>query len=160
MPQSCSAGCLDQIDSGYSLFAFIDPFGLSIPFDQIESILARTGRRVGGYRTATEVLLNFSFPGSRRTAGHLTSTRTEPRSRDTIVQKLDSTLGGDWWQPIWIVGDPDRETRDLRGVPAPDRDVIGQVGPRAPGTPPSAAPSSWAAGLAARHPCVLQRPGS
>ena len=107
-------GVLEEIDPGYSLFAFIDPFGLGIAFDQIKSILARAGRRVGGYRTgvATEVLLNFSFPGLRRTAGHLTSTKTEPKylkSRDTILMRLDSTLGGDWWQPIWTSGNPDRE---------------------------------------------------
>jgi three-Cys-motif partner protein len=109
-------GVLAEIDSGLSLFAFIDPFGLGIRFDQITSILARAGRNVGRWRTgsATEVLLNFSFPGLRRTAGHLTGAGTDPgylKSRDTILRKLDATLGGDWWREIWRSGDADRETQ-------------------------------------------------
>jgi three-Cys-motif partner protein len=60
------------------LLAFLDPFGLGIPLKMIETeLLARSGPVIGTRRTggaATEVLLNFSFAGLRRRAGHLVST--------------------------------------------------------------------------------------
>lgn len=112
---------LDRIDPATSAFVFLDPFGLGVPMDLLARILARSGDLRFGYRTqgaATEVLLNFSFPGLRRNAGHLTSTKiTEgyEKTRQTFIKKLDSTLGGDWWQEIWTSEAVDREQKVLKG---------------------------------------------
>ncbi len=85
---------------GVPLFAFLDPFGLNVPFESVRSILARQG--------TTEVLLNVSLPGIRRNAGHLTSVAKDERyqqARATILTRMDSSLGGDWWREIWIEED-------------------------------------------------------
>jgi hypothetical protein len=77
------------------------------------------------------VLLNFSLPGLRRNAGHLTSTKTTgsyPAARATIIKRLDDTLGGEWWQPIWRSGDADREQRILDGYLERLRKLPGDFG--------------------------------
>src|SRR5215211_6655260 len=93
------------------LFAFFDPFGLGVPFDMLtKHILSRKRGLVG---PATELLLNFSLPGLRRNAGHLTSSSNDPiylkTRRPKLVERVDATLGGDWWHPIWEAGGEDRE---------------------------------------------------
>lgn len=105
-----------RLPADEALFAFLDPFGLGIPLDMIESqLLTRAGPIKYGYRTdgaAAEVLLNFSFAGLRRTAGHLDTKGSDPRylkARESIIVKLDRAMGGDWWQDIWRSEDPDRE---------------------------------------------------
>ena len=72
------------------LFAFFDPFGLGVPFDMLtERILSRKRGQIG---PATELLLNFSLPGLRRNAGHLTSKSTDSRylkARATLIGRVD-----------------------------------------------------------------------
>jgi three-Cys-motif partner protein len=98
---------LRELDPRTPLFAFLDPFGLSVPEGDIKKIMARGGRMVGSRRSGgspTEVLLNFSYPGLRRNAGQLGSTSTDPtylKARETILDRLDAVLGGDWWEDIW-----------------------------------------------------------
>lgn len=94
--------CLDDVlaEAGASapLFAFLDPFGLGLPFDQLVSkVLARSDPGGG---PATEVLLNFSLPGLRRNAGHLTSDKAYS-AKQALVERTDDRLGGDWWHDIW-----------------------------------------------------------
>jgi three-Cys-motif partner protein len=106
---------MDAVGSA-PLFAFFDPFGLGVPFDMLtERILARKQGPIG---PATEVLLNFSLPGLRRNAGHLTSTATNPRylkARATTIERVDRTLGGDWWQSIWQTGSKKRQADIVTG---------------------------------------------
>ncbi len=89
------------------LFAFLDPFGLAVPLDTITTkLLARSGQWSAGAspRAATEVLLNFSVSGLRRNAGHLDSTSTTAgylAARETILERVDNTLGGEWWRAVW-----------------------------------------------------------
>lgn len=105
---------LAALDVTTPVFAFIDPFGLPIPFEMLADLMRRAGRvgqygREGG--AATEVLLNFSLSGINRVGGQLTGAGTDPtwlRARATMVERMDNVLGGDWWQPIWRAGDPDR----------------------------------------------------
>ena len=120
-----------MVDPRTPLFAFLDPFGLGIPMDMLrEHLMSRggqftKGRRVGG--AATEVLLNFSMHGLRRNAGHLTSDSRIPsylQARDQILRRLDKSLGGDWWQTIWLSAVIGREEtilaeylRRLRSLP-------------------------------------------
>lgn len=92
------------------LLAFFDPFGMGLPFNRIRSVLQRPGTR------PTEVLLNFSLPGLRRNAGHLTSDSQDPtylKARQTILDKLDDYLGGPWWREVWRSCAEDREDQIL-----------------------------------------------
>jgi three-Cys-motif partner protein len=111
------------------LFAFFDPFGLGVPFDMlIEYVLSRKRGQMG---PATEVLLNFSLPGLRRNAGHLTSTSTDPayvKARPKLVEGVDATLGGDWWHPIWQAANNDREEVIARGYVQRLREAAGGWG--------------------------------
>lgn len=106
---------MEEIE-GAPLFAFFDPFGLGVPFDMLDQyILSRKQGQIG---PATELLLNFSLSGLRRNAGHLISPSTNSRyrkARATIIERVDRTLGGDWWQAIWEAGDRDREVAIVSG---------------------------------------------
>jgi hypothetical protein len=54
----------------------------------------------------------------RRNAGHLTSASDDVqyrRARPKLVDRVDATLGGDWWHAIWASGAPDRDDRILDG---------------------------------------------
>lgn len=103
------------------LLAFMDPFGLGVPMKQLDEQLLSRGGRMMGRRlrldgVATEVLLNFSLPGLRRNGGHLLSRGKDPtylKARATILDNMDATLGGDWWQAIWAGGGQDREDQIL-----------------------------------------------
>ncbi|MEW6475251.1 MAG: three-Cys-motif partner protein TcmP [Actinomycetota bacterium] len=102
---------LSDIEPTTPLFAFLDPFGLPIPFDMVQDILRRGRSRSGFGGAATEVLLNFSIPAMNRVGGQLTGRGTSPRwlrARDTMVAHMDQVLGGDWWQAIWRSGAADR----------------------------------------------------
>jgi three-Cys-motif partner protein len=98
------------------LFAFFDPFGLGVSFAMLsDSVLHR---KRGGLGPATEVLINLSLPGLRRNAGHLTSEADDPRyvvARPKLIERVNRTLGGDWWHPIWESGAEDRERQIVHG---------------------------------------------
>jgi three-Cys-motif partner protein len=96
------------------MFAFVDPFGLPIPFDTVVDLMKHGGRRVGYGRiggAATELLMNFSTSAMRRVGGQLTG---NPRAvgpvkaRRTMITRMDGVLGGDWWRDIWRSQTPDR----------------------------------------------------
>jgi three-Cys-motif partner protein len=99
---------------GIPLLAFLDPFGLGIPFQMLEGKLLSRSIRLGSYRQGppTEVLLNFSLSGLRRNAGHLLSENhngSYQKARQTILDRVDLTLGGCWWREVWESADPNRE---------------------------------------------------
>ncbi len=90
------------------LLAFLDPFGLAMPFGLLKEKLLW---RIRGRVPPTEILMNFSLPGLRRNAGKLLTESTNPKylkARQTILVQVDSTLGGDWWREIWAGGAPNR----------------------------------------------------
>jgi len=88
------------------LFVFLDPFGLTVPFETVVQTLA--GRRKPGWspmsQPKTELLMNFSYEAVRRIAGVLRSNSTHGR-RDAQLATLDRALGGDWWREIAIQSD-------------------------------------------------------
>jgi three-Cys-motif partner protein len=99
-----------RIPDTAALFAFFDPFGLGLPLDLLDRLLFH---RAG----PTEILLNFSLPGLRRNAGHLDPVGSDPsylKARAAIIAKLDTNLGGDWWQDIWRSEARHRERQVLR----------------------------------------------
>jgi three-Cys-motif partner protein len=83
------------------LFVFLDPFGLTVPFDLVVQTLV--GRRKGGWsaplQPKTELLMNFSYDAVRRLAGVLRSD-SDHSGRAAQIAALDRALGGAWWHEI------------------------------------------------------------
>lgn len=71
------------------LFAFLDPCGVGVPFDDLCDLLNRSQDRW----PPTEALLNFSHVAVRRIGGLLKA----EGDFDASVQTLSRSLGGDWW---------------------------------------------------------------
>lgn len=80
------------------LFVFLDPFGLTVPFEVVVQTLV--SRRNSGWTATlqpkTELLMNFSYDAVRRIAGVLRSD-SDHAARDAQIGALDRALGGDWW---------------------------------------------------------------
>ena len=83
------------------LFVFLDPFGLTVPFDVVVQTLI--GRRKSGWSATlqpkTELLMNFSYDAVRRIAGVLRSD-SDHAARGAQIAALDRALGGDGGQSI------------------------------------------------------------
>jgi three-Cys-motif partner protein len=81
------------------LFVFLDPFGLTIPFDRVVHVLQSRDKAGAPIRQQpkTEMLMNFSYEAVRRNAGALLSTR-EYVARAGQARALDEALGGTWWR--------------------------------------------------------------
>lgn len=85
------------------LFAYLDPFGVGVPFDTM--VTKVLGRSRHGH-PKTEVLLNFSVPALDRIGGMITSTA---KNRAATLDRMNVTLGGDWWQQVYLdTTGPDR----------------------------------------------------
>jgi three-Cys-motif partner protein len=111
---------LDEIlarAAGKSLFVFLDPFGLAIPFAMLCAMLRRRPRYAPDRAfQPTEVILNFSVSGINRAAGRLDSQTDNPtvaRMHQTRLEELEAFLGGPWWQTIWQQRSKDRVPRIL-----------------------------------------------
>lgn len=83
------------------LFVFLDPYGLTVPFDQVVHILAARDKRgsSAALQPKTELLLNFSYEAVRRISGVARSDK-EYRVKDGQLAALDRALGGDWWRQL------------------------------------------------------------
>ena len=89
-----------------ALFAFLDPFGTALDYDELtKQILGRP------IRPPTEVLLHFSVNAVRRISGLLRARRDELSDAERkTIERVDRFLGGDWWHPIAL------EANDEPGV--------------------------------------------
>jgi three-Cys-motif partner protein len=87
------------------LLAFLDPYSLLVPFEQLVGTLLHRPRGIGWSRThITEVMFNFGMSAVRRFAGFLDrgfSRSTNQKQAATLTAKLDEFLGGDWWQEVY-----------------------------------------------------------
>lgn len=92
--------------SDAALFAFLDPFGTALNYDELtKQILGRPTR------PPTEVLLHFSVNAIRRISGLLRARREELSDAERkTIERVDRFLGGEWWQPIAL------EANDEPGV--------------------------------------------
>lgn len=89
------------------LLAFIDPFALGVPYAQLVEILSRA--------QTTEVLLNVSKHGIRRFSGHLTG--HGHAARDSFIEKMDTSLGGQWWRDLVLENEAsDEAARDISSI--------------------------------------------
>lgn len=98
------------------LFVFLDPYGLTVPFERVVHILK--SRDQPGYsrrlQPKTELLMNFSYEAVRRISGALRSTK-DYSAKVAQIAALDTALGGDWWQPIAVTEADDWVDQVLAG---------------------------------------------
>jgi three-Cys-motif partner protein len=77
------------------LLVFLDPYGLTIPFDRVVHVL--TSRDKPGAprykQPKTELLMNFSYEAVRRISGVIRSDK-EYAAKDAQIKALDEALGG------------------------------------------------------------------
>lgn len=102
--------------AGKSLFLFLDPFGLAIPFDMLVKLLQGRPRRGPRGWQPTEVLLNFSINGINRAAGRLDGVPVDEKMekyRAARLEQLDAFLGGQWWHQPWRAHPPDGRVKAL-----------------------------------------------
>jgi three-Cys-motif partner protein len=79
-----------------ALFAFLDPFGTALDYDELVSVFFGRAKY-----PATEVLLHFSVGAIRRTAGLLRARASELNEADRkTIARADRFLGGDWWHEV------------------------------------------------------------
>lgn len=83
------------------LFVFLDPYGLTVPFERVVYILKSRDkpRMPASLQPKVELLMNFSYEAVRRIAGVLRSPKEYP-AKAAQIAALDVALGGDWWQAI------------------------------------------------------------
>lgn len=79
---------------GAPLFAFIDPCGLGLTFDDVCRIM-RSRPNV-----PTEVLINFSAEAVRRFWGRLTRNPPGSPGREATLARMDAVCGGEWWREV------------------------------------------------------------
>lgn len=83
------------------LFVFLDPFGLTIPFERVVHVLKSRDKPglSDQFQPKTELLMNFSYEAVRRISGALRS-ENEYAAKDGQISSLDAALGGDWWHDL------------------------------------------------------------
>lgn len=87
------------------LLAFLDPYSLLVPFEQLVATLLQRPHGHGWSRThITEVMFNFGMSAVRRFAGFLDREFPHAANRkqaETLIAKLDGFLGSDWWHDVY-----------------------------------------------------------
>lgn len=95
-------GYLDEaldVADGVPLFAFLDPCGLGLTFDDIvKKIYGRPHVRFG---PGTEILVNFSADAVRRIGGRLVKEEEGAHGREATLARMDAACGGDWWRDLY-----------------------------------------------------------
>jgi three-Cys-motif partner protein len=74
-----------------SIFLYMDPYGLGIPFDTLLPFLNRSKN------LSTEIMVNLCAPILHRLAGR-EATELDEGTQEQRHQKLTSILGGDYWK--------------------------------------------------------------
>lgn len=104
-------GVLDEVVTaavGKPLFMFLDPCGLTLPFERLTGAL--TGARRDNW-PPSELLMNFSMMAVRRLGGHVRSDKRQ----ETSLLRFDEVCGGPWWRAYFEaqpVGEPDELVAD------------------------------------------------
>lgn len=98
----------------YPWFVFLDPYGLSIPFDLLDQHVLRRPNQPG---RRTEFLMLYALDGVRRVVGRLTedvsSDPTVAKARETTLRTADAFFGGTEWRAIVESGAADYADRLL-----------------------------------------------
>lgn len=85
----------------HPLFVFLDPFGLTVPFERVVQILTSRDQPnlPRSNQPKTELLMNFSYEAVRRISGALRSDKAYT-AKAAQIKALDNALGGDWWHEL------------------------------------------------------------
>jgi three-Cys-motif partner protein len=85
----------------HPLFVFLDPFGLTVPFERVVQVLTSRDQPnlPRSNQPKTELLMNFSYEAVRRISGALRSEKSYA-AKEAQIQALDNALGGDWWHEL------------------------------------------------------------
>ena len=83
---------------GVPFFAFLDPCGLGLTFDDIVHKIY--GRPDGNYSPGTEILVNFSAEAVRRIGGRLKEPE-DAKGRNATLARMDAVCGDDWWRAVY-----------------------------------------------------------
>lgn len=87
------------------LFLFLDPCGLSVPFDQLVDVLTR--QRPNRW-PRTELLMNFSMMAVRRLGGNVSS----PKGNAAALARMDAACGGSWWREYFTAEQPEDQAAE------------------------------------------------
>jgi three-Cys-motif partner protein len=89
------------------LLAFFDPFGLTVPMDQLKALMERKRRNATPFQphATTELIINVSYVGIGRVTGVFASEKGEDnpkfaKMRETVIARCNEKFGGEWWQSI------------------------------------------------------------
>ena len=88
---------------GVPVFAFIDPFGFGLTFDEMVGKLMARPRAANGKWAPTEVLVNFIRAGVYRQAARRAPKTADPTQLAAGVgtaEQMDRWLGGAWWRDL------------------------------------------------------------
>jgi len=85
---------------GVPFFAFLDPCGLGLTFDDLVQKIY--GRPKVGFVPGTEVLVNFSAEAVRRIGGRLKNEAEDAPGRKATLDRMDGVCGGDWWREVYL----------------------------------------------------------
>lgn len=89
--------------SGVPIFAFIDPFGIGLSFDEtVGQLIARPRSRNGSW-TPTELLVSFIRAAVYRQASRRAPATDNPvqlAAGEATANQMDEWLGGGWWRTI------------------------------------------------------------
>jgi three-Cys-motif partner protein len=87
----------------YSIFLYLDPFGLSVPFEVVELFLQRNRQY------STEIIVNLCAPVLHRLAGR-NAENIDRNLRESRHSNLTKMLGGDYWKEALL--SPNIPTKD------------------------------------------------
>jgi three-Cys-motif partner protein len=114
------------------LIAFFDPFGLTVPMERLRALMERKrrdGSPIQAFAT-TELIINVSYPGIARVCGIINSEKAKTnervaKQRESLIQRANERLGGEWWQPIAIERASDWVEKIAHGYAQRLHDVMG-----------------------------------
>ncbi len=102
---------VQQLAREYTLFVYLDPFGLKgCEFEAIKTLLET------GHKSSTEIVVNLSMPALHRLASRhaVGAGRAESAQIQSLHKILDQVLGGNYWKKYMFNDDLSPEDRERK----------------------------------------------
>jgi len=119
---------VQQLAQKYTLFAYLDPFGLKgCEFEAIKTLLET------GHKNSTEIVVNLSMPTLHRLACRqaVAKGRAETPQVKSLHKLLDQVLGGDYWKKYMFddkLSSEEREWKVMGEYRSKLKDLLPYVG--------------------------------